>query len=148
MRLFLDTNVVLDYLLRRKPFYRSARCVVLLGAVGEVDTYISASSVTDINYFLKKEFGGVRAQEIIETDLDFLKLAPVTQSEVQAAISRRWQDFEDAVIAACAETIKADFIVTRNQKDFALSKIRALSPDELLQWFESNNITYEVIDLI
>ena len=148
MRLFLDTNIILDYLLRRAPFYHDSRIVTLLGCLGETENYISASTVTDINYFLSKEYGNLKAQEIIEKDLDFLRLAPVTKSEIASALKRHWSDFEDAVVAACAETIKADFIVTRNQKDFELSKIRALSPTELLQWFEANNIIYDVVDLI
>ncbi len=148
MRLFLDTNIVFDYLLHRSAFYKDSRTVVLLGCFEETENFISASTVTDINYFLKKEYGSSRAQEIIETDLSFLKLAPVTQNEIASALKRRWTDFEDAVVAACAETINADFIVTRNQSDFKLSKIRALSPTEMLQWFESNNIVYEAIDFI
>ncbi len=148
MRLFLDTNIVLDYLLRRAPFYHDSRTVTLLGCLGETENFISASTVNDINYFLAKEYGSLRAQEIIETDLDFLKLAPVTQSEIASALKRRWTDFEDSVVAACAETISADFIITRNQKDFKLSKIRALSPMELLQWFEANNIVYDIVDLL
>lgn len=148
MRLFLDTNIVLDYLLHRVPFYQDSRTVTLLGCLGETENYISASIVTDISYFLTKEYGSMRAQEIIEGDLNFLKLAPVTQAEVASALKRRWADFEDAVVAACAETVNADFIVTRNQRDFELSKIKALSPVELLQWFESNNIIYDIVDLV
>lgn len=145
MRLLLDTNIILDYLLHREPFYCDSRTVILLGCTGESETYIPASTATDINYFLKKEYGSARAQEIIENDLDFLKLAPITQTEVSQALSLRWRDFEDAVIATTAEAINADFIVTRNQKDFKLSKIKALSPTELLRWFAANNIIYEVI---
>ena len=148
MRLFLDTNIVLDYLLHRTAFYKDSRTVTFLGCFGETENFISASTITDINYFLNKEYDSSRAQEIIENDLSFLKLAPVTQSEIASALKRRWIDFEDAVVAACAETINADFIVTRNQNDFKLSRIRALSPTELLQWFESNNIIYEAIDFI
>ena len=148
MRLFLDTNIVLDYLLHRAPFYHDSRTVTLLGCLGEIENFISASTVADINYFLSKEYGSMKAQDIIKKDLDFLKLAPVTQSEIASALKRRWSDFEDTVVAACAETACADFIVTRNQKDFELSKIRVLSPTELLRWFEDNNIIYDVIDLV
>ena len=148
MRLFLDTNIVLDYLLHRTPFYHDSRTVTLLGCVGETENFISASTVTDINYFLAKEYGSLEAQEIIERDLDFLQLAPVTQSEITSGLKRRWSDFEDAVVAACAENVNADFIVTRNQSDFTLSKIKALSPTELLQWYESNNIIYDIVDSI
>lgn len=148
MRLFLDTNIVLDYLLHRAPFYHDSRTVTLLGCLGETENFISASTVTDINYFLAKEYGSLKAQEIIEKDLDFLKLAPVTRIEISSALKRRWSDFEDAVVAACAETVSADFIVTRNQRDFELSKILALSPTELLRWFEDNNIIYDVMDFM
>ena len=146
MRLFLDTNIILDYLLHRTPFYHDSRRVTLLGCVRETENFISALTVTDINYFLAKEYGAIKAQEIIESDLDFLQLASVTQSEIASALKRRWSDFEDAVVAACAENVNADFIITRNQSDFALSKIKALSPTELLQWFSSNNIIYEIVD--
>lgn len=51
MRLLLDTNIILDYLLHRAPYYCDSRTVILLGCTGEVETYTPASTLTDINYF-------------------------------------------------------------------------------------------------
>ena len=145
MKLMLDTNIILDYLLQRQPHFHDSRTVTLLGLFQDTQNYICAHTITDVNYILCKTYGSARAQEIIEKDLDFLKLAPITQTEISNALARRWNDFEGAVVSTCAETIRADFIITRNEKDFKLSKIRALSPTDYLSWLKLNNIVCDVV---
>ena len=74
MDLMLDTNIVLDHIGRREPFYELSRRTCLLGIVGEARTFVSASMVTDLFYLLRKDFGSREAQRMIEEDLSFLQV--------------------------------------------------------------------------
>ncbi len=146
MDLMLDTNIVLDHIGRREPFYQLSRLVCLLGITGEARTFITTSMVTDIFYLLRKDYGSSEAQRMIEEDLGFLRLVSVTPEDTAEALSRKWGDFEDCLVSCCAQKIKADCIITRNVKDFERSSVRALTPERLFQELELRGIHYEEIN--
>lgn len=146
MDLMLDNNIVLDHIDRREPFYELSRKVCLLGVVGEAATYISVNMLTDIYYLLRKDYGSQGAQDMIENNLSFLQLIGITPEDARKALSARWGDFEDCLVARCAEKIKADYIVTRNVKAFRDSTVEAVTPEELFQRLEEQGYVYEEIE--
>lgn len=146
MVLMLDTNVILDHVMRREPHCKASRTVCMLGITREARTLTSTSMVTDLFYLLCKDYGSKQAQRMIAEDLSFLEYVGVSPEDIETALSRRWKDFEDCLVAVCAEKAGADFIVTRNAADFSESKTKALSPEELLAWFERNGLAYEALD--
>ncbi len=145
MDLVLDTNIVLDHIDRREPFYELSRKVCLLGVVEAANTYVSVSMLTDIYYLLRKDYGSQGAQDMIETNLAFLQLMGITPEDARKALAARWSDFEDCLVARCAEKIKADYIVTRNVKDFRGSSVEAVTPEELFARLDEQGIVYEEI---
>ncbi|THG35969.1 MULTISPECIES: type II toxin-antitoxin system VapC family toxin [Adlercreutzia] len=146
MELMLDNNIVLDHIQRREPFYELSRRACLLGIVGEANTYISVSMLTDLFYLLRKDFGSNGAQDMLEHNLSFLKLVSVTPEDAAAALAARWNDLEDCLVARCAEKIGADYIITRNVRDFAQSRVEAITPEELFARLEQQGFVYEEID--
>ena len=146
MDLVLDNNIVLDHIDRREPFYELSRRVCLLGIVGEANTYISVNMLTDIYYLLQKDYGSQAAQDMIENNLSFLQLIGISTEDARKALAARWDDFEDCLVARCAEKIKADYIVTRNVRDFALSSVEAITPEELFARLEKQGFVYEEVD--
>lgn len=146
MDLVLDNNIVLDHIDRREPFYELSRRVCLLGVVGEANTYISVNMLTDIYYLLRKDYGSQVAQDMIENNLAFLQLVGISAEDAQKALAARWGDFEDCLVARCAEKIKADYIVTRNVKDFRASSVEAVTPEELFARLEEQGFVYEEVD--
>ena len=145
MDLVLDNNIVIDHIDRREPFYELSRRVCLLGVVGEANTYISVNMLTDIYYLLRKDYGSQGAQDLIENNLSFLQLIGISAEDAQKALAARWGDFEDCLVARCAEKIKAD-IVTRNVKDFRSSSVEAVTPEELFDRLEKQGFVYEEVD--
>lgn len=146
MDLVLDNNIVIDHIDRREPFYELSRRVCLLGVVGEANTYISVNMLTDIYYLLRKDYGSQGAQDLIENNLSFLQLIGISAEDAQKALAARWGDFEDCPVARCAEKIKADYIVTRNVKDFRSSSVEAVTPEELFDRLEKQGFVYEEVD--
>lgn len=145
MDLMIDNNIVLDHILDRKPHAEKSRLVCLLGITGEARTFISVNMLTDLFYVLRKAYGSERAQEILDDELSFLQLVGISPEDAKRTLAKRWPDFEDALVAECASKINADYIITRDEKDFARSPIKAISPEELFEILESEGFHYEEI---
>ena len=132
MKILIDSNVALDVLLRRGAFYASALRVFGL-ARGGYEVFVSASTITDIYYIIRKlkqskEF----ALASIKNLLAMIDVASVSGNEIRLAANLDWGDFEDAVQYAVGESIAVDYVVTRNKADFASAALPVVSPDELL----------------
>lgn len=147
MNLMLDTNIVLDHVGRREPFYELSRRTCLLGIVGEARTFVTTSMVTDLFYLLRKDFGSVEAQRMIQEDLGFLEMVSVTPDDVAEALAQRWTDFEDCLVARCAQKVGADYIITRNVDDYKRSTVRAVTPQQLFDELDARGIVYREIPL-
>ena len=146
MDLMLDGNVILDHIGRREPFCELSRRTCLLGIIGEANTFISANTLTDIYYLLKRDYGSKGAQGLIENSLSFLQLVGISPEDMQRALPRRWSNFEDCLVACCAEKIKADYIVTRNVRSFRESSVEAITPQELFVRLECKGFAYEEVE--
>ena len=149
MRLLVDTNIILDYLDEREEFIESARKLMVLGFLHEFELWMSASQVTDLFYLLTN---GGRASEAegvkrsIRQARQFIRVCPLTEANVDAALESTWSDFEDACVYQCAFRLKADAIITRNRKDFEKSSIKVFDCDELFAYLaEEKGLVYEEI---
>jgi predicted nucleic acid-binding protein len=129
MKVLIDTNVILDILMKRAGFYENSSRVLKLCEIKQDEGYISATTVTDVHYFLRKEIGYEQTREAMQTLLAIIDVAAVTKADIHRAFSYNMPDYEDAVQAACAKRIGAMRIVTRNAKDFKGSPVIAVTPD-------------------
>jgi len=138
MNLLIDTNIILDILLRREPHYKNAAKINILSEKGYTRSYISASAVTDIFYVAKKELKNKDiALELLKNLLKTTRIAAVTEDNIHEALNLNWGDFEDSVQYVAGQNISAEYIITRNPADFAGSRIEVISPDEFLDKFTS-----------
>ncbi len=130
MKLFLDTNVVLDFVLNRTPFNKDACELIELALSHKFELCISSSSITDIYYILSKKTDKKTALNFTEDLTINFKITDVNQIIIKAAIKLNFNDFEDAVQYQSAFHAKANVIITRNTKDFIKSKIKVFTPLE------------------
>lgn len=150
MKLLLDTNVVVDYLNRREPFYEKTRLLMIAGRVGEFDLWITSSQVTDLIYILSD--GGARSLvpgvlERLRGLRTFVSVHPVSESEVDRMLASRWKDPEDALVFEAALRMRADAIITRNQKDFESTMVKVCDSAEFFAWMESEfGIAYDEVE--
>lgn len=136
MRIMLDTNIIIDVLLEREPFVDDSYRVLKLCEEHQMDGFVSASSVTDIYYLVRKYSHSTElAYKAIGKLLEIVKVCSVTNNDVLMAFQKKARDFEDCLVATCANSIRCDCIVTRNKKDFEEFDIPLLTPSELLQRF-------------
>ena len=144
MRLLLDTCVLMDFFLSREPFVHDVRRLFVMRYFRDAELWTSAKSYTDLFYVGARAHGASRMQEMIEIALPELKVCSIDQQDIRTALTERWDDFEDCIVWQAARKVCADFIVTRNEKDFARSDIPALSPSALLDHAEKSlGLSYE-----
>ena len=133
MRLMIDTNVILDVLLRRDEFFSDSKAVLSLCESRRAEGFLSASAVTDLFYLTRKALGSTdEAYKVIGSLLNIVRVLTVTNDDATQAFLIRAKDFEDCLLAACAKSNKCDCIVTRNKKDFLSFGIPLYTPAEFL----------------
>lgn len=136
MKLLIDTNVVLDVLLRREPFFRTAAEVLNLTQRDEVREYVSASAITDIYYIANKQMKDRDAvRDLLKRLLMVVSVVAVSEREIQNALNLAWGDFEDSVQYSVALLNEMDGIVTRNPSDYQEANMRIWLPEQALELF-------------
>ena len=139
MRILVDTNIIIDALTGREPFREAAEQVFLIAANRAEDMYITASSVTDIYYLVRKHLHNTEQSKNTMSKLyQLFGILDVTAKDCQDALVSDMKDYEDAVISCCAKRNQMDNIVTRNIRDYEKSKVKALLPDELIKLVSQN----------
>ena len=135
MKVLIDTNIIIDVISKRTGYEDSLRLFKYCES-GRVGGVISATTVTDILYILRKHIDPNEVRAVVQTLLLIIDIASIGKGEIAAAFSSEMKDFEDAVQSACAKRIGADYIVTRNLKDFEKSVVKAITPMEALELFK------------
>ena len=132
MRCMIDTNIILDVFLDQEPFCAASKEVLRLCEARKIVGLISASSVTDLFYIVRKRLQSTeKAYAAMEQVMNIVGILPVTPEDIQTAFLRHARDFEDCLIATCAVSNHCDAIVTRNQADFVSFGVPLLSPEEI-----------------
>lgn len=132
MKVMLDTNVVLDHLLDRKPFSEYATAIFSQVERGAVIGVLGATTVTTIHYLIAKTLGGKTALDTIKLLLRLFEVAPVNQLVLSGALELGAKDFEDAVLIEAALHVRVTAIVTRDRQGFVRSSLPVFSPKEFL----------------
>lgn len=147
MKLLLDTNVLVDYFGARRPFCDQWELINALQMTGYAELWASAESYTDAFYLLRRAVGSEKLQDMFLESLSFVRVCSVDEDDIRKAAERSWSDFEDCLIAVCAEKVKADYIITRDAGGFKRSKIPAMDAPSFLTMLEEDyGIVYEMTD--
>lgn len=136
MKVIIDTNIFLDVLLHREPFFTNS-CEVLKLCEGKRATgFVSANSVADLFYLTHRIFhDNEKAYMAVGYVLKIVSVISVTNEDVINAYNRKASDFEDCLLAECAKNNHCSGIVTRNKKDFESFGIDLYSPEEFIEAF-------------
>ena len=131
-RLFFDTNVVLDLLGEREPFYDSAAKITTLADLGEIELVVSALTYSTVYYLLSRHENKEKVLEKIRKFKVIAETSDLTDRIVDKGLSSKFSDFEDALQYYCAIQTNCKILITRNEKDFIESGIPVLNPNEYL----------------
>jgi predicted nucleic acid-binding protein len=132
MRVLLDTDVILDYLLEREPFNQTAGKLLELSAQGVFDGYISSITPINVFYIARKILKRDKLKQALNDLLLSLRVCPITHAALSQALNLPFADYEDAAQHASATASHLDAIVTRNLKDYKNATLPVFSPTNFL----------------
>src|SRR3972149_1106332 len=132
-RVFVDTDVVLDLLTKREPFFQSAILLFNLAEQKEIDAYISPISISNLFYILRKINGNAAAISAINKPRFILGIVRMDQRVVDFALTSGFNDIEDALQYYTAVENNMEVLITRNVKDYKKRDIQIMTCDEYLE---------------
>lgn len=132
MRVLLDTDINLDFILQRQPFFTEANEIFQRLADGDFEAYVSAITPVNVFYFARKANGISSANQIVKDLLTVVKVCAVNETVLQNALISPITDFEDAVQHESAVVENLDAIVTRNVGDYKNAALTIYTPDDFL----------------
>jgi predicted nucleic acid-binding protein len=130
---FVDTDVMLDYLLKREPFFDDALRLMRAGLRGEVKLFISVITVANLIYFLRKKFTVIETRQKLKVLRSFVEIAASDYHIVDEMINSFFGDLEDALQYATALQVGAEVLLTRNISDYKQSKIAVMNASDFFK---------------
>ena len=134
LRVLVDTNILLDYLLCREPYDQAARDIVIACKQKQVSGCIAAHSVSSLFFVLRKAFSIEERRRLLRNLCELFEVECIDKVKILEALENKdFSDFEDCLQMECANAFQADYIVTRNISDYKESKIPCIDPEKFCQ---------------
>ena len=134
MRVLIDTNIILDVLLRRSEFRESSSAVLERLCERQDHGFVAATTLTNIYFIVRRSTGKTdEAMKAVDKTLQWCGIAPVNRKVLNVARFSGMVDFEDAVQAAAAQDCEIDIVITRDKTGFHDSGLNVYSPEEFLE---------------
>lgn len=134
MTILVDTNVILDILLKREPYAAAARIIMTKCADREITGYLAAHTIPNIFYILRKAYSLEERRHFIKNLCGIFHISDLNTEKILSALENEgFSDFEDALQEECAVETMADYIVTRNPGDYAKSRVNVIGPVEFVK---------------
>lgn len=132
MKVFLDANVLIDVVMHRTDFVESSSKVLQIGLDGDCELCASDITFTTVAYYARKNRTSEQLYDVLQSLRDFIDVAPSGKIAIDWALRRKVKDFEDAVQYYVALRSGAEYIVSRNVRDYPFDDIPVLTPQEFL----------------
>lgn len=132
MKLFIDTNILIDVLEGREPFLKSSANILNLGCTGKVQLYASTLTFINCIYIVRKALGYKKVMESVRLMRKLINVSPMTEKEFDQALFKTTPDVEDLLQYYSAESAKCDVIITRNTKHFPKDGIPVMTAEAFL----------------
>ena len=134
MKILVDTNIILDVLLKREPHIKAAHIIMTKCADREITGYLAAHSIPNIFYVLRKEYSQEERRKFIRNLCEIFRISDLNAEKIISAIdNEQFSDFEDCLQEECAVAEVVDYIVTRNPADFKKSRVKVIEPDDFVR---------------
>lgn len=137
--IYIDTDILLDIFMERRPFYQPASQLLSLVDLKKIKGFTTPLVFANLFYILRKYKSKNTAIKTLNTLGKILDIAPLGKKSVEMALNSNFNDFEDALQYYSAIQAKANYIVTRNKKDFKSSEIPVLSAEEFIILFHQSS---------
>jgi predicted nucleic acid-binding protein len=137
-KVFIDSDVILDLLSKRQPFYPAAAELFTLGDYGRLDLFTSSLVFSNVFYILRKTVGNDKVKELLRKLRILIKIIPIVEKNIDMALNSSFADFEDAIQYFSSSAFGIDIIVTRNTKDYRNNEeLLIQNPEEFINTIKS-----------
>ena len=134
MEVLIDTNIILDWFLKREPFYDVAKQVLNKCWFSTIKSYLTIHSICDLFYVINGKFSTEEKKTLLQLLLNRNEIISESKIDIEKFIrNENWTDLEDGLQMQCSDSYRLDFIITRNIKDFEHSKVPAIMPANFLK---------------
>jgi len=134
LAVLIDTNVLLDFLIDRGSFTKSAKEIIQKSQEKAINAFLAAHSITNIFYILRKIYPASERKQRLMDLCQSISIVEIGGEAILSVLANNdFDDIEDCLQAECAGAINADFIITRDIKHYAHSKIPAILPEDFLE---------------
>ena len=131
MRAFIDTNILIDYICKREPFFLAAKAVFASCYLGKIEIVLSGLSIVNLLYICRKQ--NLEVLKLSLTGLSqYIEIVDLPSDLVLRGLSSTWNDYEDFLQHGTAIAYKCDCILTRNTDDFANSTLPVYKPVDFM----------------
>lgn len=137
-KVYLDSDVILDYLAERKPHDEAALKIINLLENRQIQGYISSLIVWNLYYLLRKNLGAAQARSVLQKFRKLVHILPVTEETIDSALASNMRDFEDSVQFFAFKKGKIDIFISRNTKDYPRNSAVIMTPNEYLKTMEED----------
>jgi len=138
-KIFIDSDVVIDFFTDRLPFGNAASEIFELNEQGKIQLYLSAASINNIYYIVRRFLGHKSTLKVVEELTEMTEITGTTKKEILQALKNDFKGFEDSIQYSCALTINGlEAILTRNTKDYKNSEIAVFTPENYLKTKKNN----------
>lgn len=134
-RVLLDTNIVLDVLLKREPWVQAASAIWRAADAGQIGAYISANTVTDIFYIARKVAGWPKARVAVQLCFESFGICTIDRAVLESALALPGSDFEDNLQLACAVANGLEAIISRDMTGFEVATLPVFTAEAFVQEF-------------
>ncbi len=139
MKVLIDTNVILDWLMAREPNSTDAKFIMEQCLFDEVDGYVASHSSSDLFFILRKDYSVEKRKKLLSLLCEGMNVVPEDKDMILSVLHREeWRDLEDGLQMQCAKNEEVDYIITQNLKDFRHSEIRAFSEKQFCEIIRCN----------
>jgi predicted nucleic acid-binding protein len=132
-KVFVDTDIILDFLSIREPFYINAANLFSLADKGELQIFVSSLSFANLNYLLSKQYNTNEARKKLLKFKTLVSVLAVNEKTIELALASDFKDFEDGIQYFSAIDKGLKIILTRNLKDFKTADISVMTAEEYLK---------------
>jgi len=133
---YLDSDIILDYLYAREPFFQESVDLISLIENKKIKGFISSLIIWNIYYILAKYTNEKNARELVREFRTIIEIIPIDEKIIDLGLDSSIKDFEDSIQYFAAKSKKIKFIITRNKKDYPDGEIKLFSPKEFLTIFK------------
>ena len=134
MVVLIDTNILVDYISKRQPFFNDSSKVIKLCVDGVVDGCISAHTITNLFYILRKDLSVQARKKLFLDFCQIFTIIGIDYDKLESSLQNDdFDDLEDCLQDECAKEFNADYIITRNTTHFTHSSVEAIEPHEFLK---------------